>query len=202
MKRKQKNIFTSIKNKLLDWSNIIIKNSKNIITKLKKYFLEIVKIIKEKIKNIKKRLSTDKEYRKKFIIGSIILFIIIIVAIATSLYSGKARTIDYNELKSMMDKKETFVIYYYNDKSSNLKNLTIKKHLYKKGIKYYLYNDMDTDKEEYNKLLNLLNIDKKIFAPPSIIYIREGKMFGNIINIDSNRTVDNFIDNYDLYTVK
>mgnify|MGYP007005519298 FL=1 len=61
---------------------------------------------------------------------------------------------------------------------------------------------MDTDKEEYNKLLNLLNIDKKIFAPPSIIYIREGKMFGNIINIDSNRTVDNFIDNYDLYTVK
>ena len=31
MKRKQKNIFTSIKNKLLDWSNIIIKNSKNII---------------------------------------------------------------------------------------------------------------------------------------------------------------------------
>ena len=174
----------------------------NIITELKKIILKFSRITKSKVIAIRKKVSTDREYRTKFIIGTIILFIIIIVAIATSLYSGKARTIDYNELKSMMDKKETFVIYYYNDKSSNLKNLTIKKHLYKKGIKYYLYNDMDTDKEEYNKLLNLLNIDKKIFAPPSIIYIREGKMFGNIINIDSNRTVDNFIDNYDLYTVK
>ena len=87
----------------------------NIITELKKIILKFSRITKSKVIAIRKKVSTDREYRKKFIIGTIILFIIIIVAIATSLYSGKARTIDYNELKSMMDKKETFVIYYYNE---------------------------------------------------------------------------------------
>lgn len=154
------------------------------------------------INKISKKLQSDKEYRKKFIIGTVGLFIIIIAILAILLYSGKPRTIDYKELKGMMDKHETFVIYYYNNKSSNLKNLTIKKHLYNKGIKYYLYDDMRTDRDEYNKLLNLLNIDKKVFGPPSIIYIKEGKMFGNIINIDNKKVVDKFIDNYDLYTVK
>ena len=139
---------------------------------------------------------------KKMLIGILVGIIIVIVILTAVLYSGKNRTIDYKGLKSMIDNGETFVVYYYNNKSSNLKNLTIKKHLYKKGIKYYLYDDAKMNKNDYKKLLNLLNLDSKVFGPPSIIYIKDGRMYGNIINIDSNRVVDKFIDNYDLYTVK
>ena len=41
-----------------------------------------------------------------------------------------------------------------------------------------------------------------VFGTPAIIYIYQGKMFANIINIDSKEVVDKFIYSYDLYTVK
>ena len=142
---------------------------------------------------------------KKVIITFISLLFIFIVAfgiykvIDTKNYKS---TITYNEIKGMVDNKESFLIYYYNSKSKNKNNRNIKKYLDEEGIRYYNYNDIYVDKDEFNNFLKLINIDSKLFGTPAIIYIKDGKMYGNLINIDNKEIVEKFIGTYDLYTVK
>ncbi len=131
----------------------------------------------------------------------VIIIILLILTIIATLNSG-ANTISYQEIENVIKNKDDIIIYYYNSSSSNFNNLKIKRYLNKQGIRYSDYDDKNIDKKEYNQLLKLLKIDKKVFACPSLIYIKEGKMYGNIIAIDNTKTVKQFLDNYDLYTVK
>ena len=134
----------------------------------------------------------------------ILLIVLVAVFIFTTLLNNHSyrSTIDYSSIKEIIDKKDDVIIYYYNSNSSNKNNKNIKKYLDSLGIRYYQYNDVYVDKEEYNKFLKLLNIDKDLFGTPAIIYIRDGMMYGNLIQIDNKEVVKTFIDNYDLYTVK
>ncbi len=151
-----------------------------------------------------KDIFNNKKIRNIIIISFVIVLLIIIIFFIISKRVDKKdmNTATYNEIKSMIDNKDTFLIYYYNSKSKNKHNNEIKKYLDEKGIKYFNYNDVLVDRDEYNKLLELLNMDKDDFGIPSLIYIKDGTMYANIINIDSKNIVDSFIDNYDLYTVK
>ena len=76
------------------------------------------------------------------------------------------------------------------------------KYLDELGIRYYAYDDVNVNRDEYYSFLKLLNIDSELFGFPAIIYINSGDMFGNIINVDSKEVVKRFVDDYDLYTVK
>lgn len=175
---------------------------------------EILKKLLNKIKNIFNKLKFKflniiSKYKlidnKKYIISIVSFTIVILIGIITITVisnSNDTNTITYNEIESIIKNKDNIVIYYYNSRSSNKNNKKVKKYLNDTGIKYYTYNDQNVDKNEYNKFLKLLKIDKKLFGCPSLIYIREGKMYGNIINIDSTKVVEQFINNYDLYTVK
>ena len=150
------------------------------------------------IKRIKNKIIQNKKYLPYLIIIIIILLILMITAILSS----KENTISYQEIENIIKNKDDVIVYYYNSNSSNFNNWKIKSYLNKQGIRYSVYNDKNVDKKEYNQLLKLLKIDKKVFACPSLIYIKEGKMYGNIIAIDNTKTVKQFLDNYDLYTVK
>ena len=151
---------------------------------------------------MKKILSLLKVKNKKYlIILSFVLFAFLGIFF-TTIFSSKENTITYKQVKTIIKNKEDVVIYYYNSKSNNFNNWKVKRYLNKEGIRYYTYNDKNVDKKEYNQLLNLLKIDSKVFGCPSLIYIKEGKMYGNIINIDNTKVVKQFIDNYDLYTIK
>ena len=145
----------------------------------------------------------DKLFRKDTI-KYIMIFIIIVLVylIITNIIGNNKNTSTYNELQTTIKNKDSIVIYYYNSRSSNKNNKKVIKYLDKLGIRYYKYNDVYVDKKEYNRFLKLVGIDKKLFGTPSLIYIRDGKMFGNLINIDSTKVVKQFIDSYDLYTVK
>ena len=70
------------------------------------------------------------------------------------------------------------------------------------GIRYYNYNDIYIDRLEYDKFTKLVKIDKNLLNMPALIYIKDGIMYGNIINIDNKDVVLKFIEDYDLYTVK
>ena len=155
------------------------------------------KIVKEKLK---------KFFSNKKVIYTL-LALVVIAIISFVIYrvvdtNNNKNTISYNEIKKMVDKQENFLIYYYNSKSKNKNNRDIKDYLDKSGIRYYNYNDVYVDREEYNNFLKLINIDTKSFGTPAIIYIKDGKMYSNLINIDSKEIVEKFIDDYDLYTVK
>lgn len=155
-----------------------------------------------KLKEIKDKLFKNK---KRNIIAICVLIAIILIIILINKYwipKKDKNTIMYNDIITMIDNKDTFLIYYYNSKSSNKNNKNIKKYLDKEGIRYFNYNDVLIKREEYNNFLKLINIDKSLFGTPSLIYIKNGKMYGNLINIDNSDIVKQFIDTYDLYVVK
>lgn len=155
-----------------------------------------------KLKEIKDKLFKNK---KRNIIAICVLIVIILIIILINKYwipKKDKNTIMYNDIVTMIDNKDTFLIYYYNSKSSNKNNKNIKKYLDKEGIRYFNYNDVLIKREEYSNFLNLINIDKSLFGTPSLIYIKNGKMYGNLINIDNSDIVKQFIDTYDLYVVK
>ena len=161
----------------------------------------ILNNIKNKIYKIKDKVINDKDYRLKFILIVGVSFIVLLALIST-FTKKKIEQVTINDIETMIKNKDRAIIYYYSSKSTNKYNESTKRYLDSKNINYYIYDDYKINKEEYNKLLKLLNIDKDVFGTPAIIYIYQGKMFANIINIDSKEVVDKFIYSYDLYTVK
>ena len=152
--------------------------------------------------------NNNKSLNSKYLILIIILLIVVNIFLGTALFLARTKnatsnnTVTYNKISELINNKDDGVIYYYNSNSSKKINKEIKEYLDELKIHYYAYDDVDVSKEEYNKFLSLLSIDKDVFGVPAIIYIRDGVMYGNIINIDSKESVKQFIDDYDLYTVK
>lgn len=145
-----------------------------------------------------------KNKKLMIIIGIILLILIIMFIIINHYrdYKSNKNTIEYNKIEKLVNDKDTLLIYYYNSKSSNKNNKKIKKYLDELGIRYYNYNDIYIDRLEYDKFTKLVKIDKNLLNMPALIYIKDGIMYGNIINIDNKDVVLKFIEDYDLYTVK
>lgn len=157
--------------------------------------------------NVSDKISFKKI--KEFIIKRKYLLLLILVAIIISILVIKVlidktptSNTTYNDIKTLMDNKETFIIYYYNSKSSNKYNKDIKQLLDKNKINYYMYDDNKVNKEEYSNFLSLIGIDEKLFGTPAIIYIKDGKMYSNLISIDNENSVNAYIKDYDLVTIK
>ena len=149
---------------------------------------------------IKKILDNKKMI---LLISGIIIIIVLIIVLALIIAkSGNKNKIGYEEIESIVKNKQNVLIFYYNSKSDNKYNIKVKEYLTKERIKYYEYNDAIVSDTEYDKFTTLLGIDKSLFKPPALIYIKRGKMNGNIINIDSIQVVQNFVKNYDLYTLR
>ena len=151
-----------------------------------------------------KEIFKNKKIRNIIIVLLVIIVVtFIIIFILNKRVANKDKnTTSYDEIVSMINNKDTFLIYYYNSKSKNKYNTEIKEYLDELGIKYFNYNDVLLKRKEYGEFLKLINIDKNDFGMPALIFIRGGKMYANIINIDNKEVVKKFIDNYDLYTVK
>ena len=149
---------------------------------------------------IKKILENKKLI---LLIGGVIIIIVLTIVIALIIAkSNNKNKIGYEDIESIVNNKQDVLIFYYNSKSDNKYNIKVREYLTKERIKYFEYNDAIVSDNEYNKFTTLLGIDKSLFKPPALIYIKKGKMNGNIINIDSIQVVQNFVKNYDLYTLR
>ena len=141
---------------------------------------------------------------KKYIIGIVIaIAITILVILLTIVKKTSSKTdITNEEIKNIMNNEVTALIYIYNNRSSNDMNKKISEELDNLYINYAKYEVSNATSEEYNELLKILDIDKDIFGTPALIYIKDGKMFANLINIDSMDVVNTFIDDYELSMLK
>lgn len=155
-----------------------------------------------KFNNFQSNFLDNSKKTKKIIMSTILLITICCIIVTRTVSNRNDNTITYSGVENIIKSEDTAIIYYYNSASSNSNNKKIKSYLNKNKIRYYLYNDKNVDKKEYNKLLKLLEIDKKLFGCPSIIYIRNGEMYGNLININDIDVVEKFIEIYDLHIVK
>ncbi len=140
----------------------------------------------------------------------IITLFVVLVAVASSLiyFNNKPENVKIVKEKNIgigdiVNKKQTTLIYVENTNDKKCTNCSkIKKYLNSKKINYILYDVKSQGNSNYNRLLEILNIDKDIFNYPALIYMQDGVMFANIINIDDTKIVDQFIEDYDLTKVK
>ena len=74
----------------------------------------------------------------------------------------------------------------------------IEKHLDGKSLNYEVYDVKKVGDSSYKKFLDNLNIDSEVFNYPAVIYIKDGSMYANIININDTKVVDQFVKDYNL----
>ncbi len=141
---------------------------------------------------------------KKIII--LIVAIIAVLSIFRFLFKSVDKEIDKKNkanISEILEKKQTKIIYVG---SSNNKKCAkcrdVIKYLDNQGIKYVKYDVEDYSEEEYRKMLESLSINPDDFGYPGVIYIREGRLYSNVINITDTSSVETFIKDYELKNVK
>ena len=149
-----------------------------------------------------KKFLKDKKVFAMVAVLSLIVVSVIVICLIFAKGIDYSKNITYDEVVDAMSNKSNILIYYYNSNSKNDYNSKVLNSLNAKEINYYIYDDKNVTKEEKDKFLALLNIDRKLFNFPALIYIKNGEMYGNLIGIDNIDVVDGFIKNYDLYVLK
>lgn len=180
------NIFNIIKDK------VII-----IINKIKKIDIDIIKdkliFLKGKFKNINLR-------KDKFSIAIVcVVVLLFIVIVRNSLAKDEIyANVDVNNI--LMG---TNVLYMDNTDYNECKFCNkARVYLDDKGINYKYYNVSSVSDDKFKEDLELLGIDKDLFGTPALIYIEDGRMFANIINISDTDVIDSFIKDYSLDKLK
>lgn len=152
---------------------------------------------------IEKVMNKIRENMTLYVISlNIIIVLLIGIIIVMNLSSTRALLIQDNDnidIKEIISKKETKIIYVYSSDSKKCKYCSkVGQFLKNNKISYLSYDIEQVTKDNYQELLSSLKIDNKLFGYPSLIYIKEGEMFANIIHIDSIDTLRKFIIEYDL----
>ena len=134
----------------------------------------------------------DEEFikgRNKFLIGFFVvsIFMVLLLIIISRRFSTSGT------IRSRMNKNETFIIFIEKDSCNKCEE--VKKVLDKNKVTYMDYYETDTslrnflDKYEFN-LSNDIS--------PAVIYIRKGKLYSNLVNINDLEELELFLKNYEL----
>ena len=138
---------------------------------------------------------------------SIFILVVIILVVMLIIYGGlqlmNTNSIKSTDISDIIKKKETKIIYVENSDGKKCSKCNkVLKHLEKNKINYEIYDAKKYSTKEYEKMLQTLNINPSDFNYPAIIYIKDGVMYSNIINIENTKVVDLFIKDYELKKVK
>ena len=149
-----------------------------------------------------KKFKMTDENKKIFILVVAILVVLLLVYLIMN-FLGNNKTATTEDLDKIVKDAQTTVLYVWNSDAKKCSNCkTIKKHLDKQKIDYMSYDVKNYSDKKYEKFLTSLTINPPDFNYPAIIYIKDGVMYSNIINIDNTKAVDTFIKEYKLTDLK
>lgn len=146
--------------------------------------------------------NSKKEEKKKnaLIIALIMIAILLVVVLKVATDKKQNQTVD---IDAIINEKKTTVLFIKNSDSKKCKNCqAIEKILKEQKISYQSYDINKVSEEDYKTFLNKLSINQKVFGYPAVIYLKDGKMYSNIINIEDSKIVNQFIKDYDLTKMK
>lgn len=135
-----------------------------------------------------------------FLLGATITVILVVVVLLNSL---KPKEVEKLNVSKLVENAETKIIFVENsDKTKCKKCSDIKKYLDDEQINYVTYDVSLYTKKEYNDMLKTIEINPDDFGYPAVIYIRDGKLYSNVINLSDTKPVKEFIKTYELKKVK
>ena len=152
---------------------------------------------------LNKRAKKDSTNKQVIILFVVILLVILGIFLVLKSVGNTEKKVDSANIETIMKNGETKLIFVMSsDKSKAGKSNDIKKYLDDKKINYVTYDVSKYSKKDYQKMLQDLSINPSDFGYPAVIYIKDGKLYSNIINLDDTKVVDTFIKDYDLTKVK
>lgn len=153
--------------------------------------------------NGEKKEIVSREENKKIIILVVSILVVILVCYLIMNFIGNGSKNSSDNIENMMKSSETKVLYIWNSDTKKCKECKkIKNHLKRKKIRYIDYDVKNYSDSKYKKMLTTLSINPPDFNYPAVIYMKDGSMYSNIINIRDTKTVDTFIKEYQLQDVK
>lgn len=137
------------------------------------------------------------------ILVAAIAAVIAITAIALNVINKDKKENSKIDVASIVSKAETKIIYVGSSDSKKCKACNkVEKYLDEEKINYVTYDVEDYTEEEYKEMLRTIEINPDDFGYPAVIYIREGRLYSNVINLTDTKPVKEFIKTYELKAVK
>ena len=199
-----KDNINKVKDKLIVIVKKVAKYSYNIFNIIKDKAIivgnKILGFIKDKLIFLKGKFKNMNLKEDKFSIAIVcVVVVLFIVIVRNSLAKDEIyANVDVNNV--LMG---TNVLYMDNTDYNECKFCNkARVYLDDKGINYKYYNVSSVSDDKFKEDLELLGIDKELFGTPALIYIEDGRMFANIINISDTDVIDSFIKDYSLDKLK
>ena len=199
-----KDKINKVKDKLIVIVKKVAKYSYNIFNIIKDKAIiisnKILGFIKDKLIFLKGKFKNINLKEDKFSIAIVcIVVVLFIVIVRNSLAKDEIyANVDVNNV--LMG---TNVLYMDNTDYNECKFCNkARVYLDDKGINYKYYNVSSVSDDKFKEDLELLGIDEDLFGTPALIYIEDGRMFANIINISDTDVIDSFIKDYSLDKLK
>ena len=98
---------------------------------------------------------------------------------------------DVDAVTEALNKKETFVLFFNNDSDLCEDCSMVEDTLNELGVSYYTFN---VQAPSYDSVLRRLQIDYEVVVPAVYVVVK-GEVRYNITNVNSKKTVENFIKN-------
>lgn len=156
-----------------------------------------------RIKMVKKVEENKKENNMIGILVALIILVLCVVAVILFINNKKNDMVKNSDIENIIKEGKTAIIYVENSDSKKCEKCSdIKKYLNEEKINYEIYDVNKNTSKEYKKMLQTLTINPSDFNYPAVIYIKEGRIYSNIINVNDTKIVKQFIKDYDLTLVK
>lgn len=152
---------------------------------------------------VKKVEENKKENKMIGILAVLIILVLCVVAFILFINNKKNDMVKNSDIENIIKEGKTAIIYVENSDSKKCEKCSdIKKYLNEEKINYEIYDVNKNTSKEYKKMLQTLTINPSDFNYPAVIYIKEGRIYSNIINVNDTKIVKQFIKDYDLTLVK
>ena len=154
-------------------------------------------------KDLNKKEKKNNDNKQIMVLLVVILLVVAAIFLALKFMGNTSKKVDSANIETIMKNGETKIVFVMSsDKSNEKKSNKIKDYLDSKNINYETYDVSKYSKKDYQKMLQDLSINPSDFGYPAVIYIKDGKLYSNVINLDDTKVVDTFIKDYDLTKVK
>ena len=152
---------------------------------------------------VKKVEENKKENNMIGILVALIILVLCVVAVILFINNKKNDMVKNSDIENIIKEGKTAIIYVENSDSKKCEKCSdIKKYLNEEKINYEIYDVNTNTSKEYKKMLQTLTVNPSDFNYPAVIYIKEGRIYSNIINVNDTKIVKQFIKDYDLTLVK
>ena len=129
--------------------------------------------------------------RNRVLIG---IFISIIFIIPICFFIKNKLLVTESDLEKSIKNKEDILILFTEENCSKCKSY--EKKLIDLNVNYFILNK--NKEKNYKTILYKIETSNDELIPPTLIYVREGKVYSTLVDIKSKKELEKYLNNYRL----